>query len=660
VIASVTIADSREREIADAVASVAPHVDRVLLVDTGATDRTVDLAREVAGKKLAVTTHDWVDFSTARNAALDFARGLSADWVIVVDSDERLHLGAVDLRAELSLARVDVLLVDADDGSYPKEKVIRAAADVRYVGPTHECLVGGTRETLRGVTFSELPKTEEQVRRKCARDVEILTECVSGCEAEDPRWWFYLGLALEGVGDRPGAAKAFGRCAKLRKTGHEAAWAGYKQAEQLHLLGEHAKAIRAAARGLGADPTYAECAWVAAESAAKLGAREQVVAWARIAEAVGRHRGCGVDRPHFRHLPALYELPYDVLRAALPEAPARARADLEYQAALQARLRAVAGIGERDADWVSVSRSTSAAAREAARSMLRPPPIGSSCPSARATRIRFDPPGGRVPMNPSVCWHDGQLWCVVRAVNYSLGKDRQYAVHDPRGVVRSDNYLGVLEPDGRLSDPALMEDFDPADRYPSGIVGYEDVRLVSVDGDLTASATVCDRDPGGRRLVARLHIDDDGDVARADVQPSNQLHEKNWMPLSVGGQLTWIYSLDPTAVLPGPLRDCPLALDHLRGGAAIAHEGGYLCVTHEVIYAADGRVYLHRFVRLDADWRVTGVTPAWVFAHHGVEFCAGMARDSDQILLTYGVEDREAWVLRVDVRDVGEMRWISP
>ena len=658
-IVSVTIADSREAEIADAVASVVHHVDRVLLVDTGATDRTVERAREVAGKKLAVTSHDWVDFSTARNASLDFARGLSAEWIVVVDSDERMYFGDVDLRDALARTKADVLLVDSDDGFYPKEKIIRAAADVRYVGPTHECLVGGARETLREVVFTELPKTSEQVARKCARDIGLLTRYLED-HADDPRWWFYLGIALEGVGEGKRAAEAYGECVKRRKTGHEAAWAAFMQATQLHRLGRYARAIRAAARGLAADPTYGECAWIAAESALKLGQNERAVAWARIAESVGRHRGCGVDRPYFRHLPALYELPYDVLRTALPEAPARARADLEYHAARQARLRALAGVGERDADWVSVSRSASASAREAARSMLRPPPISSACPSARATRIRFEPPGGRAPMNPSVCRHDGQLWCVVRAVNYSLGKNRQYVVHDPRGVVRSDNYLGVLEPDGRLVDPAPMEDLDPAQRYPSGIVGYEDVRLVSVDGDLTASATVCDRDPGGRRLVARLHIDDDGDVARADVQPSNQLHEKNWMPLSVGGQLTWIYSLDPTAVLPGPLRDCPLALDHLRGGAAIAHEGGYLCVTHEVVEASDGRIYLHRFVRLDADWRVTGVTPAWVFAHHGVEFCAGLARDGDQLVMSYGVEDREAWVMRVDVRDVGEMRWIAP
>jgi len=42
VIVSVTITDNREREIADALRSVVDHVDRVLIVDTGITDQTIE------------------------------------------------------------------------------------------------------------------------------------------------------------------------------------------------------------------------------------------------------------------------------------------------------------------------------------------------------------------------------------------------------------------------------------------------------------------------------------------------------------------------------------------------------------------------------------------------------------------------------------------
>jgi tetratricopeptide (TPR) repeat protein len=63
--------------------------DELVLVDTGSTDKTVDIARAHG----AVIGHfDWVDdFSAARNAALDLATG---DWVLSLDADERLAASA--------------------------------------------------------------------------------------------------------------------------------------------------------------------------------------------------------------------------------------------------------------------------------------------------------------------------------------------------------------------------------------------------------------------------------------------------------------------------------------------------------------------------------------------------------------------------------------
>ena len=135
------------------------------------------------------------------------------------------------------------------------------------------------------------------------------------------------------------------------------------------------------------------------------------------------------------------------------------------------------------------------------------------------------------------------------------------------------------------------------------------------------------------------------------------------MPISVrvsgGEEFAWIYSIDPTAILPGPLRACPLALDHLRGGAATAFKGGYLCVTHEVIDLAKGRIYLHRFVRLNKRFCVTGVSPAWVFAHHGVEFACGIVYHKGRIFVSYGIKDREAWAMKIDAKEVEAMKWIT-
>lgn len=651
-IVSVTVTDSREAQISDAIASVVDHVDRVLLLDTGITDGTIDRARDVAGEKLTVVRHEWVDFSTARNAGLWSAKEIGASWIVIVDSDERLNFGTRNLKTTLANTRANVLQMESFDGHYPKDKILRASSDMHFIGPTHEVLLcSGLREILVDANFSELSKSDEQLRHKFTRDMILLLDYVKE-HPDDPRWWYYLGASHEGLRDPELAAVAFGECIERRHLiGEEAAWAGYKQAEQLFILGRYNECVAAAARGMGADPTFGECAWIAAAASYRLGRIDQSIAWARTAEAVGRYKGCGRHRAWFRFLPALYELPYDVLRFALSDETARAQAEADFLAAKCARI----GSGSESLDRLSVTRD--AHGRYEARSMLRPPTLEKICPSARSTRIPFEPPNGYRPMNPSICRHDGALWCVVRTVNYTMS-GRSYNVDDPHGVVRTENYLGKLE-NGEFVEYELMRDLTTRDKCPSRIVGYEDVRLVSLGDELAASATICDHDPN-RRMIGRLYLNDEGDVVRADVQKTSQEHEKNWMPLSVNGELTWIYSLDPTAILPGPLWECPFALEHLRGGAAIAFDGGYLAVTHEVVETDEGRIYLHRFVRLDSEFHVTAVSSAWVFAHYGIEFAAGLVQDGDRLIIAYGVEDREAWIMSVSVKEVEKMKWMTP
>lgn len=661
-IVSVTVTDSREQEIVGALQSVVDRVDLVVVIDTGVRDRTLDLAREVAGDKLYVENHEWIDFSAARNFGLDAARHLGAKWALIVDSDERINFHGEDLREKLESTTADALLVEADNGFYAKEKFIRLASAAHYYGPTHEVLLGGSRDHFRGVSFTELLKTDAALEAKHRRDIPLLKEFIEK-NPSDPRWWYYLGFALEGLKERKDAAAAFVRCTTLRRTGEEAAWSAFRAAEQLFALGRTVEAVSIAVKGLGANPTSAECAWIAAEIALNLGENDRAIAWARIAEAVGRYRGCGPDRKQFKYLPALYELPYDVLRRALLNSKERAEAEIDYWLARQARMQALARTRDLDLEWLSISLAVPEEVRYETRSMLRPPKLSEMCSGAKATRIAFDPPGGRLPLNPSVCNHAGQLWCVVRAVNYSMS-GRNYTVHDPNGIVRTENYLGQLKLDGTFVNPRLMRDLDKSERYPSHVVGYEDVRLVSVRSGkrpvLTGSATVCDRDPKNSRRIARLHLDAKGDVRSAEVQPSNQLAEKNWMPVCVNGDVAWIYSVDPTCIVPGPLREAPFALDHLRGGAAVEFAGGYLCVMHEAIDEQAGRIYLHRFLRLNRRFEVVAVSQTWVFDHHGIEFCAGIAKTRGGYVISYGLEDREAWIVQISSADLKALRWITP
>ena len=65
------------------LASAAPHVDEIIVVDTGSTDGTVRVARAAGAE---VSEFEWVDdFAEARNASL---RAASGDWILLLDCDE--------------------------------------------------------------------------------------------------------------------------------------------------------------------------------------------------------------------------------------------------------------------------------------------------------------------------------------------------------------------------------------------------------------------------------------------------------------------------------------------------------------------------------------------------------------------------------------------
>ena len=348
-IVSTTLTGSNADIISDALASVVAQVDRCIVIDTGAHDTTLDVARAVAGSKLFVREFPWRnDFAAARNFALQAAAQVGARWAVTVDTDERLVFDpGFDLRRELARAKGKVLLVSHEDGSYAKERIFRLPAKVTWKGPTHEAVDGkreGDSAVLAGLRFSELPKDPATAQAKFERDVAILHECTR-THPEDPRWHYYLGASLHDLQRYQEAIEAFRACAALRGWPEEGAWACYREATCLCELQRWTEAIEACARGLSIRPATAELAWLAGWAAYKAKRYADAIAWSNMAVVNGFYDGAGAsfERTSFRYPPALFEGPYDVLRwtfTALGDKAAAEAAATEWAAAKQAREQA--------------------------------------------------------------------------------------------------------------------------------------------------------------------------------------------------------------------------------------------------------------------------------------------------------------------------------
>jgi len=80
-----TIAKNESNSLQNCLKSVQNVVDEIIVLDTGSTDKTPEIAQEFGAK---VYHFQWCnDFSVARNEALKYVQG---DWVLVLDADEAL------------------------------------------------------------------------------------------------------------------------------------------------------------------------------------------------------------------------------------------------------------------------------------------------------------------------------------------------------------------------------------------------------------------------------------------------------------------------------------------------------------------------------------------------------------------------------------------
>jgi len=161
----------------------------------------------------------------------------------------------------------------------------------------------------------------------------------------EPRWLYYLGDALQNLGQLKEAIASYQACAALRGWDEESAWACYRAAECWCVLGEWSHAVDDCAAGLARHAGIAELAWLAAYASYKGGRATQAVWWARTSIALGRFRGVGeqVHRISFRNPMAQYEGPYDVLRwayRALGDTAAAEENERLHAAAQAARLAA--------------------------------------------------------------------------------------------------------------------------------------------------------------------------------------------------------------------------------------------------------------------------------------------------------------------------------
>jgi len=217
------IVKNEEAVLERCLASFAAHVDEIVIVDTGSTDATKDIARRYTNRIFDFAWCD--DFSAARQYAFDRARSL---WVAWVDADD-VMTGAEHLRNDLALAGEDVGSIhwryvygrDAWGNTtleYWRERCVRTKGGYRWSGRVHETLTSsqpGHKLESQHVSLEHRPKPE-LAERKQGRNLRIIEqECRAAGDSVSPRLLFYLGNEYSDAGDYDAAIDAYQRYLKV-------------------------------------------------------------------------------------------------------------------------------------------------------------------------------------------------------------------------------------------------------------------------------------------------------------------------------------------------------------------------------------------------------------------------------------------------------------
>ena len=207
------IVKNEEKTLARCLKSVGEVADEIIIMDTGSTDRTKEIAAQFTDKIYDFT---WInDFSAARNAAFSQA---TQEYILWLDADDILLSVDKDKFIELkkTLApETDAVMMHYNTGfdengnvvfSYFRERLSRRAGNFQWAEPVHEYL-----RTWGKIVNADICIThaKEHVGVPTQRNIKIYESLLERGEALSARGMYYYSRELKDNGRFKDAIRQF-------------------------------------------------------------------------------------------------------------------------------------------------------------------------------------------------------------------------------------------------------------------------------------------------------------------------------------------------------------------------------------------------------------------------------------------------------------------
>lgn len=207
------IVKNEEKFLEGALKSVEDIADEIIIVDTGSTDKTKEIAGKYTDK---IYDFEWIDdFSAARNEGLKHCTG---DWILYMDADERLKIGNKESFFSL-LKSLDeeigalVVTIESDhskmDGSSEKHRggyprIFRnfGYPNIQFKGRVHEQIANSILDLNKSFINTNIiiehlgyNRDYNEMDKKIRRNYNLLLQHVKE-EPLNSYAWYQLGQTL--------------------------------------------------------------------------------------------------------------------------------------------------------------------------------------------------------------------------------------------------------------------------------------------------------------------------------------------------------------------------------------------------------------------------------------------------------------------------------
>ena len=210
-ISACVITKNEEKNLPYWIKCVAAIADEMIVVDTGSSDTTIEIARNGGAE---VYFFDWIDdFSAAKNYALEQATG---DWIVFLDADEyftenslksfKKALKYYDMDSNIAALicrtiNIDKAHSDCVISTSLLPRVFRNSPDLRYKWAIHEQLENksGNKKMVFAPELEIIHTgySEDRLKSKYNRNLSIMMRELENAETEHDRKRLYPYIANE-------------------------------------------------------------------------------------------------------------------------------------------------------------------------------------------------------------------------------------------------------------------------------------------------------------------------------------------------------------------------------------------------------------------------------------------------------------------------------